>query len=234
MLSLQFNRMRVPALALAALAVGCGGGPAAPPHGPHPEPVNPPEAKSKCPAEWKAAKQAREALLGAMGDERRRSAAAGAVLAQARCEHALFDKWMIDAGSQMIMAAELRAARVQYLTAKTLYDEAAGYHVRPSEIGAHALAAQLHLAFVRKLDRLPVPVDLHEPAARAGFRGDMRALMSTFEIEAALAAARALDAAGGEGGGEVDEWLRSSCQILATLDPDSRAGYPICRNAGGS
>ena len=87
---------------------------------------------------------------------------------------------------------------------------------------------------MRKLDRLPVPVDLHEPAARAGFRGDMRALMSTFEIEAALAAARALDAAGGEGGGEVDEWLRSSCQILATLDPDSRAGYPICRNAGGS
>lgn len=237
MLSLQFNRMRAPALALAALAVGCGcgGGPATPPRGPRHDPVNSPEAKSKCPDEWKAAKQAREALLGAMDDERRRAAAAEAVLAQGRCEHALFDKWSIDAGSQNIMAAELRAVRVQYLTARTLYQEAAGYHVKPSEIGAHALDAELQMAFVRKLDRLPVPVDLHDPAARAGFRQDMRTLMSTFEVEAALAASRALDAAGGEqgAGGEVAGWLRSSCQILAALDPEGRAGYPICRDAGG-
>ncbi len=234
MISFAFNRMRAPALALAALAVGCGGGQAGPPRGPHHDPVNSPEAKSKCPDEWKAAKKAREELLGAMEDEGRRAAAAQTVLAQARCEHAFFDKWTIDAGSQQIMAAELRAARVQYLTAHTLYQEAAGYHARPSEIGAHALDAELHLAFVRKLDRLPVPVDLHDPAGRTSFKDDMRALMSTFEIEAALAASRALDAAGGEvGGGEVAGWLRSSCQILATLDPDSRAGYPICRRAGG-
>lgn len=226
--------MRLLALAFAAFAIGCGGGPAAPPRGPHHDPVNSPEAKSKCPAEWKAAKKAREELLGAMEDERRRAAAAGAVLAQARCEHRMFDRWTIDAGSQSIMAAELRAARVQYLSAKTLYEEAAGYHARPSEIGAWALVAELHLAFVRKLDRLPVPVDLHEPAARTTFRSDMRALMSTFEIEAALAASRALDAAGGgDPGGEAAGWLRSSCQILATLDPDSRAGYPICRSTGG-
>ncbi|HEU5058069.1 MAG TPA: hypothetical protein VFU21_16170 [Kofleriaceae bacterium] len=225
--------MRAPALALAALAVGCGGGQTAPPRGPHHDPVNSPEAKSKCPDEWKAAKKAREELLGAMDDERRRAAAAEAVLAQARCEHALFDRWTIDAGSQRIMAAELRAARVQYLSARTLYQEAAGYHVKPSEIGAHALDAELQMAFVRKLDRLPPPVDLHDPAARAGFKGDMRALMSTFEVEAALAASRALDAAGGEEGGEVATWVRSACEILAVLDPESQAGYPICRRAGG-
>ena len=226
--------MRAPAFALAALAVGCGGGPATPPRGPHHDPVNSPEAKSKCPDEWKAAKQAREALLGAMDDERRRAAAAEAVLAQGRCEHALFDRWTIDAGSQKIMAAELRAVRVQYLTARTLYQEAAGYHVKPIEIGAYALDAELQMAFVRKLDRLPPPVDLHDPAARVGFKQDMRALMSTFEVEAALAASRALDAAGGgASGGEVAGWLRSSCEILAVLDPESRAGYPICRGAGG-
>lgn len=240
MLSFRFNRMpragaAQPVLAaLALLAVACGGGPATPPRGPHHDPVNSPEAKSQCPAEWKAAKQAREQLLGAMGDERLRAAAAEAVLAQARCEHALFDRWTIDAGSQQIMAAELRAARRQYLTARTLYEEAAGYHARPSEIGAYALAAQLHLAFVRKLDRLPVPVDLHDPAARASFRGDMRTLMSSFEVEAALAASRALDASGGgEAGGPVGEWLRSACQVLATLDRESEARYPACRARGG-
>lgn len=225
--------MRVTALVLAAIAVGCGGGPATPPRGPRHDPVNSPEAKSKCPEEWKAAKKAREELLGSMDDGARRAAAAGAVLAQARCEHALFDRWTIDAGSQQIMAAELRAARVQYLGAKTLYEEAAGYHVKPSEIGAWAELARLHLAFVQKIDRLPVPVDLHDPAARSSFKDDMRALMSTFEIEAALAASRALDAAGGDAGADVAGWLRSSCEILATLDPESRAGYPICRRAGG-
>ena len=87
--------MRAPALALAlaALAVGCGGGQAGPPRGPHHDPVNSPEAKSKCPDEWKAAKKAREELLGAMDNEGRRAAAAQTVLAQARCEHAFFDKW---------------------------------------------------------------------------------------------------------------------------------------------
>jgi hypothetical protein len=238
MLSFAFSRMRAPGAAtvlaaLAYVAAGCGGGPATPPHGPHHDPVNSPEAKSKCPDEWKAAKQTREALLGAMDDEGKRRATAEAVLAQARCEHAVFERWTIDAGSQAIMAAELRAARRQYLSAKTLYEEAAGYHVAPSEVGAHALNAQLQLAFVRKLDRLPVPVDIHDPAARAGFRDDMRALMSTFEIEAALSATRALDAARGGTSGEVAGWLRSSCEVLAALDPESGASYPICRAGGG-
>jgi hypothetical protein len=225
--------MRAPATVLAALAVGCGGGQAGPPHGPHHDPVNSPEAKSRCPEEWKAAKQAREQLIGAMDDERLRRAAADAVLVQARCEHAAFDHWTIDAGSQAIMAQELRAARLQYLTAKTLYAEAAGYHVKPAEIGAHALDAQLELAFVRKLDHLAVPVDLHDPAARAGFKDEMRSLMSSFEVEAALAATRALDAAGSEAGGEVAGWLRSSCEVLAALDPQGGAAYPVCRGAGG-
>ena len=225
--------MRAPAIVLAALAVGCGGGQAGPPHGPHHDPVNSPEAKSRCPEEWKAAKQAREQLIGAMDDERLRRAAADAVLTQARCEHAAFDRWTIDAGSQAIMAQELRAARLQYLTARTLYAEAAGYHVKPAEIGAHALDAQLELAFVRKLDRLAVPVDLHDPAARAGFKDEMRSLMSSFEVEAALAATRALDAAGVESGGEVSGWLRSSCEVLGALDPQGGAAYPVCRAGGG-
>lgn len=225
--------MRAAALALVALAIGCGGSPTGPPRGPHHDPVNSPEAESKCRAEWTAAKKSREELLGAREDEERRARAARAVLAQARCEHALFDRWQIDAGSQQIMAAELRGVRKQYLTARTLYEEAAAYHAPRVEVGAHALAAELHLGFARKLDRLPVPVDLHDPAARTGFRRDMRELMSTFEVEAALSASRALDAAGDAGGGEVDGWVRSSCSILATLDPAGQAGYPGCRATGG-
>jgi len=98
---------------------------------------------------------------------------------------------------------------------------------------ARAKDAQLQLAFVRKLDHLAVPVDLHDPAARASFKDEMRSLMSSFEVEAALAATRALDAAGAESGGEVAGWLRSSCEVLAALDPQGGAAYPICRAGGG-
>jgi hypothetical protein len=226
--------MRVAVTAVAALLFACRSQ-TTPPRGPHHDPVNSPEAESKCKEEWTSAKKAREELLGAQGDERRRQAAARAVLSQGRCEHTQFDRWRIDAGSQRIMAAELRAVRKQYLTANTLYVEAAGYQVAALELGAHASAAELHLAFARKLDQLPVPVDVQDPAARQSFRRDMRELMQTFEVEAALAASKALDAAARAPaeGAETSGWIRSSCTILATLDPEGKAGYPACRGGGG-
>ncbi len=165
------------------------------------------------------------------------------MLAQAECEHERFERWRIDAGSQGMMAAELRGARRYYLSTRTLYEEATRYGDAASSVGAWARLADLHLAFARKLDQMPAPVNVQQPDARSDYRRQMRQLMSTFEIEAALAAARALDAAGEGGptgeprGGESDRperlaaWVRTSCEKLAVLDPDSLAGYPACAGA---
>jgi hypothetical protein len=134
------------------------------------------------------------------------------------------------------MAAELRALRRQYLSTRTLYEEAAGYGDPRTAIGAWARMADLHLGFARKLDALPTPVDLHDPGGRDAYRREMHQLMSTFEVEAALAATRALDAAGHERGesGELAGWLAGSCEKLVVLDPESVAGYPACAGPGDS
>lgn len=201
--------------------------------------MNSPEAKPVCPAEWKEAKKAREELIGLAGTARQpaATAAAAAVMAQAECEQRKFAAWRIEAGSQAIMASELRGARRQYLSICTLYEEAAGYADPVTSVGAWARLADLHLGFVRMLDGLPVPVDVHDPAARADFRRQMRELMSTFEIEATLAATRALDAAGREPGqsdAQLAGWVRASCEKLAVLDPSSLPTYPACAGAGES
>jgi hypothetical protein len=197
--------------------------------------VNSPEAATECPAEWRAAKQAREMLIETTGMARGPAGerAARAVMAQAECEHRRFAARRIQVGSQSNMAAELRALRRQYLSTATLYEEAAGYGDPVTAVGAWARLADLHLGFARALDELPTPVDVHDPRARADFRRQMRQLMSTFEIEAALAATRALDAGRtAPAGGPLSAWLSGSCEKLAVLDPDSAAGYPACRHEG--
>jgi hypothetical protein len=196
-------------------------------------PVNSPEARTGCPAEWKRAKKAREDLLGAGSRQTAARAAARAVLAQAECEHRRFASWRIDAGSQSLMASELRAARRQYLSTRTLYEEAARYGDAGSAVGAWARTADLHLAFVRKLDELPAPLDVHDPGARDDYRRQMRELMAAFEVEAALAATRALEAAGSGAGAtepsdEIASWVQRSCEKLAVLDPESLASFPAC------
>ena len=233
-----------PAALVFALAAACGS--QGPPVGPEHTPVNSPEAQSGCPAEWKRAKQAREDLIGTAGAARERAAraAAQAVLAQAECEHRRFVSWRIDAGSQGMMAAELRGARRYYLSTRTLYEEVTRYGDAASAVGAWARLADLHLAFAQKLDGMPAPVNVQAPDARSDYRRQMRQLMSTFEIEAALAAARALDAAGVDPAespssdpeakpARLAAWVRTSCEKLAVLDPDSLAGYPACAGAGG-
>jgi len=212
--------------------------------------VNSPETESACPTQWKQAKKAREELIGLTGGDRGAAArrAARAVMAQAECEQSRFTAWRIEAGSQNIMAAELRGVRRQYLSTRTLYEEAAGYGDPRIAIGAWARMADLHLGFARKLDALPTPVDIHDAGGRADYRREMRQLMSTFEVEAAVAATRALDAAGNRspaettepapggdaGSGELAAWVSRSCDKLAVLDPESVAGYPACAGAGDS
>jgi hypothetical protein len=193
--------------------------------------VNSPEAATGCPDEWRAAKSAREQLIGTVGGARAPAAAraARAVMAQAECEQRGFAARRVQAGSQANMAAQLRALRQQYLGARTLYEEAAGYGDAAIAVGAWSRLADLHLGFAQLLDELPAPVDVHDPRARADYRRQMRELMASFEIEAALAASRAVDAAErAPAGPELAAWVSGSCKKLAVLDPDGLADYPAC------
>jgi hypothetical protein len=220
-------------LAAALLAASCASA-GGPPRGPEHTPVNSPEAQPRCPDEWRAAKQAREELLGVDGAAGAATveAAAAAVLAHARCEGAALDGWRVEAGSGESMAAALRQARRRYQDARNLFEEAAGYPVARVRVGAQAELAALHLGFARMLAEVPSPVDVQDAAGRADFRRQMREAVASFEVEAALAAARAVSAVpqtgwgGGAPGGQDPElagWVRSACELLAVLDPDGRA-----------
>ena len=218
----------------------CGGA-EPPPHGPHYDPVNSPEAASPCPDAWRAAKNAREKLLGASGAELQalRGRAAAAVLSQAECEAAAFGRWRIEAGSQVEMAAELRGARRAYDGAANLYREVKGYGDARLRVGADAELARLHIAMARLVGDVPAPVDVHTALGRAEVRRQMSQLMVGFQAEAAVAATRALEAAAVldrsavASDRELGGWVHRSCEELAVLDPDTAAGIAACRGGAG-
>jgi hypothetical protein len=218
------------------LALAACSGAAGPPRGPAHTPVHSPEAKSLCPEQWKAAKTAREALLGLEGpaEDRALEAAARAVLSQAACERAGFERMTVEAGVQQIVAAELRGVRRQYQAARNLYEEAAGYEVGRLRVVALAHLAELHLGFARKLADLPPPSDVVDPAERIEVAQEMRQLASSFEALAVLAATRALDLMGAEvpEDAETRRAVDSACQLLAALEPGG-AQVPACGDRDG-
>lgn len=210
-----------------------------PPRGPAHTPVNSPEAASACPDQRDDAVKAREELLEASGEGRRAAQVkvAAAVLAQAECEHRAFEAMTVDAGSQQAMTQRLRVVRRQYQDARNLYDEADGHGESRFAVGASARLAELHVAFAQKIAQLATPVDLVDPAGRSQWQDDMRELVGSFEVEAALAASRALDVAGrlaatGEGGGgdeELTGWIRSSCDKVARFDAEGLSRFTACK-----
>lgn len=217
------------------------GGPSQPPHGPHYDPVNSPEAASPCPDAWKAAKEAREKLLGAGGAELQvlRGRAAAAVLSQAECEAAAFGRRRVEAGSQVAMAAELRAARRAYDGAANLYREVQGYGDARLRVGAYARLARLHIAMARLVGDVPAPVDVHTALGRAEVRRQMSQLMAGFQADAAVAATRALEAAAVlppdavARDRELGGWVRGACEELGVLDPDTARAMAACHGGAG-
>lgn len=219
-----------PGWVAAAILTACGGS-AQPPRGPAHTPVNSPEAKTACPGEWQAAKEAREALLvesGSPGAEEQ-AKAARAVFAHGECEQRVFVEGKVEAGSQEMMAAGLRAARRQFQAAKNLYQEAGKYRDQAMRVGAFARTAALDLAFARKLTELAPPADVADAVGQAEFRAAMREAAAAFEVEAVIAATQALDAAGrADAHGETGVWVRASCEVLAGLDPEAAGRYAEC------
>lgn len=206
-----------------------------PPRGPPHTPVNSPEAASACPAEREEAKKAREDLLAESGEARRQAQAraAVAVLAQAQCEHHAFTALTVDVASQAAMTERIKVVRRQYQDARNLYEEVDGYGDTRASVGAGAGLADLHEAFAEKIRALATPVDLVDPAGRAEWQGQMRELVASFEVEAALAASRALDAAAGVSAGaddvELGAWVKASCEKVARLDPEGLPRFTACR-----
>jgi len=197
-----------------------------PPRGPEHDPVNSPEAASRCPEQWQAAKGAREQLIGATYDQRERAdgVAAQAVLAQADCEAGEFARWTIDAGPQAMVTAELAGSRRQYQTALNLYQEVASTHEGEFRVLALTGAARLHMHFADKLAGLPMPSDTRDSAGRRQWTLQQLELGQYFASEAQAAASAAVDLVGDApgGGGELAQAWAQCCQILAAVDPRGR------------
>lgn len=214
------------------IASACGG-PMTPPRGPKHDPVNSPEAASACPDQRDAAKTAREELLEASGSARVEASAkaAAAVIEQAECEHKAFEAMTVDAGTQVAMTERVKVVRRQYQDARNLYEEADGYGDARAAVKAGVKLAALHETFGKKIEGLATPVDLVDPVGRASWRDDLRTLVATFQVEAALAASKALDASAGvsETDAEVGGWIRSACETVKRLDPDGAARFTQCQ-----
>lgn len=217
---------------LLAMAAACGGS-VTPPRGPKHTPVNSPEAASACPDQRDAAKTAREELLEASGAARvaASSRAAAAVIEQAECEQQAFTAMTVDAGTQVAMTERIKVVRRQYQDARNLYEEVDTYSDARATVRAGVRLADLHEAFAKKIETLPTPVDLADPVGRASWRGDLRDLVATFQVEAALAASKALDASAGvtETDAEVTGWIGSACEKVKRLDPDGAARFTQCQ-----
>jgi hypothetical protein len=208
--------------------LACGGG-NQPPHGPHYDPVNSPEAQSPCPTEWKAAKQARDAALA--GGAEARPAAAAAVLAQADCEAARVVARRMEVTRGDLLVAEMREVRKAYDSARNLYNEVVGYGDPRLVVAGWSGAAALALGFAAVLEHVPPPVDSGGAVERAEIIGEMRELEQSFQGDAALAAARALEQAARlppSGDAALAGWVARACKVLAATDPQSVAGYPAC------
>ena len=93
----------------------CGGCAAAagPEHGPRYDPVASPEAQSPCGPQWKAAKAARETLVGENQAAQARGLAAAVVFAQAECERRTFDEQRITSPSYEGLMEAIKPVRAQ-------------------------------------------------------------------------------------------------------------------------
>jgi hypothetical protein len=176
-------------------------------------PADAPEAPTACRAERARAHRAREQRLEfptlASEDEATR-----AVLAHAQCEAAAFAALPIAGADDDALAVALRAARMSYLSALTLYHEAARGADLPWSIAIDTGIADLDAAFAAKLRAPALAPDLEDIAR-------------VFDERARRAYLRALDAARESVSltaryPMVATWTRRACAEL------SARGEPAC------
>ncbi len=227
------NRSLAPIVALLMMSLplltACGGAPGLPPPPPF-TPVDSPEPQTQCTAQRDAAKKAREDVLE-FGTVEYRDRAAAAVLAHADCERKQLDSIPVHDATQKEMIANIRRARLQYLTAANLYQEVVSYKML-RYVRALAGRGAVHAAFARKLQTAPAPGELRRPKERKRFTDELKQLAIPFRRDAVTDYSAALDQAQTVGQNLADPdrlgWIPRACKALASLGA-SATDRPVCR-----
>jgi hypothetical protein len=216
---------------LLVLLAACGGGSSgiAPP--PPYTPTNTPQADTECPAERDAAQEAREDLLE-HGDAYREKAAE-AVFLHAECERGRFDARAIQPDREEAMIEALRATRIQYQSAVTLYEEVTKYQALRWTVGASTRLGALNAAFADKLRKVGAPTDMTDTVARINFVSDLGQFAEDYDRQAGIAHQAAVETAAllpslATGDSAVSGWVRASCEALSYLDPTAKAELAAC------
>jgi hypothetical protein len=205
-----------------------------PPHGPEYDPVNAPEAKSGCPAEAKAAKQAREDAIGA-DDTSTREKAAEAVFAQAECERKLFDALQIEGVSPEDFKISVGAAKTQFYTAQNLYLEVVAFNIPHWTVAGYSRTGDLYSTYATKLRKSDPGPGVAEGTGRATWLAEVDQIARPVDHDALEYYGKALDVVLMGPPTFADEpavrpYVKSACTAIATGAPARLDGYPSCRS----
>jgi hypothetical protein len=209
------------ALAAAAAAAACGAASQRPEPAPHYDPVNAPEADTRCPEERKAADAARELALGEerMGPA---EAAAEAVFAEAECERTLFDGISL---AQAHDQSDLKDAVDHFQGAKNLYAEVVNYQAPRWVVAGHIRTGDLFMAFRDKVREM-TPEGENPPP-------DLAVMEEQLKVDATKAYRFALDAVDSwpnlrKEDDQIADWVAATCDAMVKLEPQTVARSTSC------
>lgn len=225
--------VRAKLLTVVALALGACAAVSGPPRGPEYEPSNTPEAKTSCPAEAKAAKQAREDAIGAE-DSGPREKAAQAVFAQAECEHRLFDALHIDGVSPEDFKQSINEAKTQFYSAQNLYLEVVAFNIPGYTVGGYSRLGDLYAAYANKLRKSDPGPGVGEGTGRATWLAEIEPIAAPVDRDSLDYYGKSLDVVMMGPPNFADDptiapFVKSACKAISTHAPSKLDGYPPCR-----
>ncbi len=146
------------------------------------QPTSSPERQSACPAEWKAAKEAREGMLGNQTESAKRTAG-NAVLAQAACERVAMTAGAFAGGTHAKMLAEVTAVGDLARDIRNLYSEVGNYGIAEFRVAAPLGRGLVNLGLSKRLSSIGNPTDMTDDNELAAFRAEVGALVGHFRQE---------------------------------------------------
>ncbi len=225
--------MRRASVVLVAALLGACASMAGPPHGPEYDPANTPEARTGCPSEAKAAKQAREDAIGAE-DSAPREKAAAAVFAQAECERRLFDPLHIDGVSPEDFKQSIAATKAQFYSAQNLYLEVVAFNIPQWTVAGYSRAGDLYAAYANKLRKSDPGPGVSEGTGRATWLAEIEQIARPVDRDALDYYGKSLDVVMMGPPNFADDptiapYVKSACHAMAAGAPSRLDGYPPCR-----
>jgi len=217
----------------AACMLGACAAASGPPRGPEYDPANTPEARSGCPAEAKAAKQAREDAIGAEESGPREKAAA-AVFAQAECERRLFDALHIDGMSPEDFKMSVGEAKTQFYSAQNLYLEVVAFNIPTATVAGYSRLGDLYGAYANKLRKSDPGPGVGEGTGRATWLAEVEPIARPVDRDALDYYGKSLDVVmmgppNFADDAAVAPYVKAACAAIRVGEPSKLDGYPPCR-----